>query len=191
MGKFTEYNVSLKGLSDGVHQQTFKLGRTFFANMENEDIRDADVEVTLTIKVAGGHYDLEFVCKGEVVTLCDRCLDDLHLPIDASYSIMVEYGDGYNDDSDTLLIIPKTENSLNVAYMIYDTVALAIPVKHVHPMGKCNRQMSALLRKHRAKATGEDAALEEELMDQIDQIDDAPTDPRWDALKGLGSQDND
>ena len=191
MGKFTEYNVSLKGLSDGVHQQTFKLGRTFFANMENEDIRDADVEVTLTIRVAGGHYDLEFVCKGEVVTLCDRCLDDLHLPIDASYSIMVDSGDGYNVDSDTLLIIPKTENSLNVAYMIYDTVALAIPVKHVHPMGKCNRQMSALLRKHRAKATGEDAALEEELIDQIDQIDDAPTDPRWDALKGLGSQDND
>lgn len=189
MGKFSQYNVSLKGLSDGVHTQTFKLGREFFANMENEDIRDADVDVTLTIKVAAGRYDLEFVCKGEVVTLCDRCLDDLHLPIDASYRIMVEYGEGYNDDSDTLLIIPKTEPSLNVAYMIYDTVALAIPVKHVHPMGKCNRQMSALLRKHRAKSTDEDAALEEELMDQIDCVDDAPTDPRWDALKGLGSKD--
>jgi len=187
MGKFSEYNVSLKGLSDGVHQQTFKLGREFFANMESEDIRDADVDVTLTIRVVGSHYDLEFACKGDVVTLCDRCLDDLHLPIDASYSIMVEYGEGYNDDSDTLLIIPKTENSLNVAYMIYDTVALDIPVKHVHPMGKCNRQMSALLRKHRAKAVGEDDALEDEL---IDSIEDAPTDPRWDALKGLGLDDN-
>lgn len=191
MGKFTEYNVALKGLSDGVHEQTFKLGRTFFANMENDDIRDADVDVNLKITVAAGRYDMEFVCTGEVVTLCDRCLDDLHLPIDASYHIMVEYGDRFDDDSDTLLIIPKSEASLNVAYMIYDTVALAIPVKHVHPMGKCNRQMSALLRKHRAKATGEDAALEEELMDQIDSIDDGATDPRWDALKGLGSGDND
>ena len=190
MGKFTEFNVALKGLSDGVHKQTFKLGPTFFANMENEDIRDANVDVDLTITVAAGRYDMDFKCTGEVVTLCDRCLDDLHLPIDAGYRIMVEYGDSFNDDSDTLLIIPKSEASLNVAYMIYDTVALAIPVKHVHPMGKCNRQMSALLRKHRAKGSDEDAALEEELMEGIDAADDAPSDPRWDALKGLGSAEN-
>ena len=70
------------------------------------------------------------------------------------YHISVRYGDEYNDESDDLLVIPEADNYLNTAYMIYDTVVLSIPIKHVHPMGKCNRQMSAMLKKHRATERG-------------------------------------
>ena len=34
-------------------------------------------------------------------------------------------------------------------------------------MGKCNRAMSAILKKHRARPTGDDADLEEELMEDL------------------------
>ncbi|MDE5658942.1 MAG: DUF177 domain-containing protein, partial [Muribaculaceae bacterium] len=77
-------------------------------------------------------------------------------------------------------------HTINVAYMIHDTIALAIPIKHVHPAGKCNRAMSSILKKHRTTSTNpEDAEMEAELMDEIDEIDDAPTDSRWDKLKDL------
>ncbi len=60
----------------------------------------------------------------------------------------------------------------------------------MHPLGKCNRQMSALLKKHRA-AGDEDADLENELIDEMDNMDAAgssdTSDPRWDALKKLSS----
>ena len=115
------------------------------------------------------------------------------LPYDATYHIVVKYGDDYNDDGDEVLEIPQSDSSLNVAYMLYDTVELAIPIKHVHPMGKCNRQMSALLKKHRATTGDEDAELENELIDEIDSMpdssDDAPSDPRWDALRKLSDMD--
>ena len=89
-------------------------------------------------------------------------------------------------------MIPQSNSFLNVSYMIYDTASLAIPLKHVHPMGKCNRAMSALLRKHRAVKDDEDADLAEQLIEEMDTMD-APaepeqTDPRWDALKGLASK---
>ncbi|MCC8112718.1 MAG: DUF177 domain-containing protein [Bacteroidales bacterium] len=191
MGKFTEFNLPLKSLSDGEHIFEYHLGRQFFANMENEDVRDADLDVKLTVKARGGKYDLQFHVGGEVVTLCDRCLDDLHLPIDANYHIMVEYGDDYNDESDDLLVIPQSDNNLNVAYMIYDTAALAIPIKHVHPMGKCNRQMTAILRKHRTRPADEDAELENDLIDEMDTMggQDQPTDPRWDGLKDVNTDE--
>ena len=194
MGKFTEFNLPLKSLAQGTHQFEYHLGETFFTNMENTDIHGADLTVILTVNHNADRYDLTFCIKGEVILLCDRCLDDLHYPIDASYRMTVEYGDDYNADSDEILIIPDSDNYLNVAYMIYDTVVLAIPMKHVHPMGKCNRQMSAILRKHRATpASGEDGVLEEELIESIDEMesDDTPTDPRWDALKGLASDNDD
>lgn len=194
MGKFTAYKLPLKTLSAGVHEFEYHLDKTFFVNMESADIHDADLEVKLTVTLSGDIYHLEFKIDGTITLICDRCLDDLIMPIDTIYSIDVKYGDEYKDDSDVLMEIPESDNYLNVAYMIYDTVALCIPIKHVHPLGKCNRQMSAMLRKHRAhKAGDEDTELEDSLIDEMetmeaDQPDEQPTtDPRWDGLKGLGS----
>lgn len=191
MGKFTEYKIPLKSLKEGTHEMTLHLGKPFFVNMENSDIHDADLNVKLTIKNSNGLYELNFDILGEVIVLCDRCLDDLHFPIETSYHIFVKYGDKFNDEGDELLEIPESDNFLNVAYMLYDTVALAIPIKHVHPLGKCNRQMSALLKKHRAENNSEEGIDMDMLDDDIDgNADPVPdvknsTDPRWDALKNL------
>lgn len=194
MGKFPVFKLPLKSLGTGTHEFEYHLDKQFFANMESSDVHDADLAVHLTVKYNGDFYDLDFHVSGEVVLICDRCLDDLHYPIDTTYHIIVKYGEDYNDDSDEVLEIPESDNTLNVAYMLYDTVELAIPIKHVHPLGKCNRQMSALLKKHRATAGDEDAELENELIDEIDTLpdssDDAPTDPRWDALRKLSDNDD-
>ena len=185
MGKFTAYKLPLKSLSEGVHEFDYSIDKQFFVNMEYGDVRDADLGVHLTVTHRNGLYRLAFAIAGTVTLLCDRCLDDLILPIDTTYDINVEYGDDYNDESDDLLIIPRSDNDLNVAYMLFDTIVLQIPMKHVHPMGQCNRAMSALLKKHRA---GTDE-IEDELLDSIENAD-APADPRWDALRGLNTDDS-
>lgn len=193
MGKFSAYKLPLKSLPAGTHEYEYTLGKQFFADMESTDIRDANVAVKLTVDHKSDTYALAFKFDGEVTLLCDRCLDDLIFPIDTDYHILVKYGDDYRDDADDLLEIPESDAYLNVAYMMYDTVSLAIPIKHVHPMGKCNRAMSALLRKHRSTAANdEDAALENELIDEMESMDTtdsatdtAATDPRWDKLKDL------
>ena len=164
--------------------------------MESTDVREADVNVEIDVVHRNGVYDLTFAAAGSVVVPCDRCLDDLEVPVDTHYHITVKYGDDYSE-TDELLIIPESDNWLNVSYMIFDTASLAIPVKHVHPLGKCNRAMSALLRKHRAtKIDDEDAELTDQLMDEMDSMDSAPdspadepqqTDSRWDALKKLST----
>ncbi|MBD5346138.1 MAG: DUF177 domain-containing protein [Bacteroides sp.] len=190
MGKFSEFKLQLKSMPEGEHEYAYHLGKEFFVNMENDEIHDADVDVKLTAVRRGDSFDLNFHFTGTLTLICTRCLDDLIFPIDTTYHVTVEYGDDYRDESDDLLIIPDSDSTLNVAFMIYDTVVLSIPMKHVHPLGKCNRQMSALLRKHRGRNGDEDSELEDELMDGID--DDVPDsrgsiDSRWDALRGLGS----
>lgn len=192
MGKFTEYKLPLKSMPAGTHEFEYKLGKQFFVNMESEDIHDADLTVKLTVVHKSDIYDVSFNISGTVTLICDRCLDDLLFPIEADYHITVKYGDDYNDDSDDLLVIPESDNYLNVAYMIYDTVALAIPMKHVHPLGKCNRQMSAMLKKHRTHQGDEDAELENALIDEMEVMEandseKMESDPRWDGLKKLSS----
>lgn len=195
MGKFTSYSLPLKSLPKGEHTFTFKLGKQFFVDMESTDIRDAGLTADVTVRHGNDIYDLDFRVTGDITLLCDRCLDEMSWPIDATYQVMVKYGDAYRDDNDKLLEIPSSVNDLNVAYMLYDTVSLAIPIKHVHPLGKCNRQMSAMLRKHRVRSNDPDAELEDELIDGIDDADTADegtagADPRWNALKGLSTDED-
>ena len=172
VGKFSEFRLPLKTIPEGVQEFEYHLGKQFFVNMESADIHDADLSVKLTVTHKHDIYDLAFHVTGTVTLICDRCLDDLIQPIDASYEIAVKY----------------------------DTASLAIPVKHVHPLGKCNRAMSALLRKHRAtKVDDEDAELTDQLIDEMDSMDsapddsqeEAPTDSRWDALKKLSTKESD
>ena len=182
-------------MPEGTQEFAYHLDKQFFVNMESTDVHDANLDVRLTVVHKHDLYKLDFHITGTVTLICDRCLDDLILPIDVTYAISVKYGDDY-DETDELLIIPQTDLTLNVSYMIYDTVSLAIPLKHVHPMGKCNRAMSALLRKHRAVKDDEDAELAESLIDEMESMpdddDDGPsepkaTDPRWDGLKKLSA----
>lgn len=158
MGKFSAYNLPLKTLTEGTHEFDYRLDKQFFVNMENSDVRDADLAVHLTVTHRNALYSLHFHITGPLTLLCDRCLDDLVIDIDTTYDINVEYGDDYNDESDDLLIIPESDSNLNVSYMLYDTVVLAIPIKHVHPLGKCNRQMrrpaQKAPRRRRGRRTG-------------------------------------
>jgi len=118
--------------------------------------------------------------------------------VDTTYHLCVKYGESFSDESDELLIIPESDNYLNIAYMLYDSVALTIPLKHVHPAGKCNRGMSEQLRKHWARKADEDDMDsadfdgDESIFSSDDDVaieDDGEykdqNDPRWDALKKL------
>ncbi len=171
MGKFTDYKLMLKTLPIGQHAFSYHLDKQFFMNMENADVRDANIDVALSVKHSNDVYALQFHLTGSIIVACDRCLDDLELPIDATYDLIVKYGDDYDDSSDTILILPESDNYLNVAYMIHDTAVLAIPSRHVHPAGKCNRAMSALNKKY-VVSTDEDDLMNEDDFDTDLQTED-------------------
>ena len=109
--------------------------------MENPDIIASDVHVHLDLEKKNDSYDCTFTCKGLMQVPCDRCLDPIDIDADTTYHITVKYGEDYNDETDDLLIIPQSDTYINVAYMLYDTLVLTIPLRHVHPLGKCNRAM--------------------------------------------------
>ena len=53
-------------------------------------------------------------------------------------SLVVKFGAEYAEEADNLVIVPEDEGFINVAWFMYEFVALAIPMKHVHAPGECN-----------------------------------------------------
>lgn len=165
MGKFTAYKVQLASLPDGHHEQDFEIGTEFFRNMENRDIISSDIYVHLDLIKKDELYDCTFTVKGVLQIPCDRCLDPLEHEVDTEYHVVVKYGDNYDDGADNLLTIPYSNSYLNVAYILNDTILLTIPMRHVHPLGKCNRAMAAALNKHRS------AGDDDEMAAALDEVD--------------------
>ena len=196
MEKFGAFNLPLRGMSAGVHKYEYELGREFFENMESSDIRTGDVNVSLTVRYENDTYYLTFKIAGTVIIPCDRCLDDMEHSVDTEYIVKVKYGEEYCDDNDELLVIPESEADFNVASLIYDTVALTIPLKHVHPAGMCNKEMAAEIKKHSRSLTEEEGEDYEDygFYDEDDENgeseEEKETDPRWAALKNIKIENN-
>lgn len=176
-------------MARGTQQFEYTLDSEFFRNMESEDILRGNVKIDLSVNCKADYYELDFTLKGVIYIPCDRCLDEMEHEVDTTYHLCVKYGDSYNDENDELLIIPENDAYLNISYMVYDTVALTIPLKHVHPVGKCNKGMTQHLKLHatgRADDDMEDFELDDEPGDNSDERNNnTQIDPRWEALRKL------
>jgi uncharacterized metal-binding protein YceD (DUF177 family) len=96
----------------------------------------------------------------------------MELPVETEDTLYVKFGEEYSEEGENLIVVPEAEGTINLAWYMYECIALTIPLKHTHPEGMCNPEMETLLKAHSAAS------------DEISG-DEEPVDPRWNALKKL------
>ena len=175
MGKFDKFKVDLRGMKAAMATFEMDIDNDYFAHIDGPEVQKGKANVTTTVVKNHEVFDINFDIKGTVIVPCDRCLDEMELPIETTGSISVKLGDGFGEQGDTV-IVPEKDGYINVAWYIYEFVALAIPIRHVHAPGKCNRDMNSRL---------EGMSVEENEEGDGFASDNEATDPRWDALKEI------
>jgi Predicted metal-binding, possibly nucleic acid-binding protein len=193
--KFSLYNIPLKNLSAGTHNYEYQLDRKYFEAIDGDEVKKGNVKVELSVKRVSSTFDFKFHVHGIVQIPCDRCLDEMDQEIESDNHFIVKFGKEYSEESDEIIIIPEEEGEINIAWFLYEFIALGIPMKHVHEPGKCNRIMSKKLQKHRAVDSNDPDDVEdtEDFDDgkSTDIEDTAETgDPRWDVLKDINFDEN-
>ena len=125
---------------------TFLLDDAYFASLEAPDIQHGRVTVTVeAVRLTAEDFRLTLRTEGTVTVACDRCLDDMDQPISATDHLSVSLGETYEDEGDDRVVIPREDGTLNLAWLMYELIALAVPMKHVHAPGQCNEAMSEKL----------------------------------------------
>lgn len=188
MGRFDKYKIDLKGMHESTMNCAFELDNQFFIDIDGPEVSKGKVHVALTVKKLMGDnaFELFFQTEGVIQVPCDRCLDDMDLDVSTQDKVMVKLGADYAEDGDWV-IVPEEEGDINVAWFIYEFIALSIPMKHVHAPGKCNKAMAGKLGKHlRVDADdNESMDLESGVVDSDLESVDSPVDPRWNELKKI------
>ena len=165
MGWRTKYDIEFKGLREGLHEFEFKIKDEFFTHFEQGLVSAGDVKVMVQLEKRSSFLKLFFKLNGWVELTCDRCLESYHQKVKYKNELFVKFGEDDFEDDEIIWILPE-EHKINLAQLIYEYIILSIPLKHVHPENKCNKEMLDKLEKYVKK-----------------EEDKTETDPRWAALK--------
>ena len=188
MGKFDKYKVDLKAMQADSCSFEFVLNNVFFANIDGPEVQKGKVNVTLVVKRTVGTFELVFQTEGVVIVPCDRCVDDMEVPVTSTDKLFVKFGSDYAEENNNVVIIPEDEGYINVAWFMYEFIALGIPMKHVHAPGKCNKGMVSKLNKHLRTTPDDEEGIDEidsSVAEEIEDVEEDSIDPRWNELKKI------
>lgn len=139
-----DFIFPLNGLTAGKTQVSRTVGKKFFNSFENSEILDADLGVDITIEKSGQYIGVDAHIGGNVTVLCDRCLEDLSLPVDTTVRLSVKFGeepavqDEFQEGDREIIFLPESDSNLNLSQIVYDYTCLSLPMQRIHEEGKCN-----------------------------------------------------
>ena len=171
MCSLEQFKIDLKGLTSEETTLEFELDKDFFEALDETEVESGSLHVSLSIRKASGFFEFLFHTVGTVDIVCDRCLDLMEQPIETDNRLVVKLGTTTSEDDDTV-IVDEDEGILDTSWLIYEFIALAIPIQHVHAPGKCNPAMTKALEELSADRSGDEESSQ-------------AIDPRWEKLKDL------
>lgn len=166
------FKIDLKGMKTDEMHREYTLDDAFFKALDASEVKGGALHVSVSIRKATGFFELHFHTEGTVTVPCDLCLDDMSQPIVTDNSLVAKLGPETNTEDDEVVMVDENEGMLDTSWLIYEFVALAIPIKHVHAPGKCNDAMTQKLEELSATRSG-------------DGEDGGGVDPRWAELQKL------
>lgn len=165
------FRVNFVGLNNKAHTFEFQLNDSFFEQFGTEILSSGQLEAVVVLDKHETFIEADFVIKGTVRLTCDRSLEAFDEALDIRKKVVFKFGDQPGELSDEIIIISREETSLELGQLMYEFIAVSIPIKRLHP---------------RFRAQESEGGTEEGTMVYRDTTDDdGESDPRWEALKKL------
>lgn len=168
------YCLDLKNLEEGLHNWVLDLDDKFFKTLSDGEVNGGSVCVDVELKRCASVFDLRFEIHGEVIISCDRCLEEMEQEVDTEVTLIVKFGETNIEEDSDIMMVSESEGSVDLAWFLYESIVLALPMQRRHADGACNKAMLDCLKAHSSLHTNEEKT----------------SDPRWDALKGLIDNNN-
>ena len=160
------YTIPLRELKAGKYQFEFELDDAFFQAIEKSDIQHGDVSVDAEVERHNNMMTIDFHLEGEVEVACDRCLDLFYIPVEADNVLSVRFSsllaDGEQeymaeeDSEEDVLFANPTDDELDIAHYLYESVCLSLPIQRIHPDDEngnslCDPEVIKYLKQHELK----------------------------------------
>jgi uncharacterized metal-binding protein YceD (DUF177 family) len=171
INRLSEFGINIQSLDDREYFFDYKIDEGFFTNFENSVVNKGRLNCRAAVNKTSSFIRVSFHIAGIIELVCDRSLDPFQFPVELTGQTVYKFGDQDLEMDDDVIMIPRTKREINLSQNIYELIAMAIPMKKLHP--RYGREISGddeIIYTTEGK-TGKDRTP-------------AP-DPRWEALKKL------
>jgi len=127
MDALKHYFIPIQGLEFGIHNFDFDINESFFEHFDQSPITTSDLKVNIAVNKKPGVMGMTINVEGTILTPCDRCLTDIHLPIKGSYPMLIKDSDEPSDDVD-VVHVSGTQRKLFVSQFIYEFILASVPI---------------------------------------------------------------
>ena len=167
-----KYSLILNRLQNGLNHESFMLDGSFFSHFEHAPIQDCSLTIELDIFKSDDRLEVTFHISGAVVASCDRCAEDMNLPVSSEEKIIYAFSEKMKEAGDTeMMYLNPLSAELVLVQECYDFSCIAVPFRKVHEeVGEtCNPEVMKYIIK--------DSEEEEKEID-----------PRWENLQKISQK---
>ena len=151
MTKQKAIHIDLGMLALGEHSFEYQLDNTFFEALEQNEILGGKCLAKVDALVRETGCMLHIHVSGTVEVTCDRCLDPMEIqfePVDEKCLLKLADEDGEDDNA---IYVNRERPVFDLGWLLYELIAVHLPVIHAHEPGECNPEMEKLLQEHLAE----------------------------------------
>ena len=142
--------IPLDGLATGQNEYFWHVGKEFFEDFGNAEILDAELDIKAVAEKSGRYVGVDCEVDVSVTVACDRCLDDLIMPVSLDILLSVKFGDEesseeHQEGEREVIFIPQDNADMDLSQIVYDYVCLSLPMQRCHELGECNPTVMSYL----------------------------------------------
>lgn len=171
------YSVNIIGLSNKLHHFGYEIGEEFFRQYGTDLVSEGKFKVDVELNKHETFLEADFKIKGTATLICDRSLEPFEYPVWTTKRVLFKYGETDEEISDEIVMINRDTATLELGQYIYEFIALAIPMKKLHPKFKMDEALEDESTEGKIVYSSQD--------DKAKGNDDEDIDPRWNKLKNL------
>lgn len=175
MTNLQDFAIDIYKLTNKVYAYQFDIDETFFAHFEGSQLEKGQLVANVTLDKQEALIVARFVIEGTLTLVCDRSLEEFDYSLRTAQTLVYQYGEEEEELTDEIVVITRHMQQINVAQPIYEFVALAVPMKRLHPKYAQDDQPFV---------EGE-IVFSSQSEGATDLATETIADPRWEALRKL------
>lgn len=162
-----KYSIDYQNLKEGKYDFHIGVSDDLFTLSEESPVREGALIADIKLLKIKKNLELDVEIRGNVSITCDRCLENMSLPICYSNHLTVRVGGAAEEYDGEVMWLDGSENYLSLAQYLYESVILSLPYSRVHgDIADCNQDMINRLSLLEAKVGGE--VLQAEIEETVD-----------------------
>lgn len=175
------YRINIVGLANRIHDFQYEIGEDFFREYGTDIVSSGKFVVNVALDKRETFLEANIHVVGTADLVCDRSLEPFEHPVDSTHKVVFKYGDKDEEITDEIMIINRDTAWLEIGHFIYEFIALAIPLKRLHPRFQEELEDDDGTTGKIVYTSGDpDSDGKDDNKDNGDDID-----PRWNILKKL------